>query len=98
MERWREGEGGKRREIGRGGGIKEELRRKRGGCEERGTRGGWRGCYVQVQSCFMSTETVSAIRDGKPRTATSTFTQLLSSGGMSSSVLLYLHRDRTDYH
>ena len=45
----------------------------------------------------MSTETVSAIRDGKPRTATSTFTQLLSSGGMSSSVLLYAHRARTTF-
>ena len=32
-----------------------------------------------VQYCFMSTETVQAIRDGEPRTSTSTFTQLLSS-------------------
>ena len=32
---------------------------------------------VQVQCCF--TETIRTIRDGEPRTATSTFTQLLSS-------------------
>jgi len=30
--------------------------------------------------CFTSTETIRAIRDGEPRTATSTFTQLLNSG------------------
>ena len=36
---------------------------------------------VQVQCCFTSAETdVRTIWDGKPRTATSTFTQLLSSG------------------
>ena len=33
------------------------------------------------------------IRDGEPRTATSTFTQLLNS---ESSVLLYVHRDRKE--
>ena len=32
-----------------------------------------------VQCCFTSTETTRLIRDGEPRTATSTFTQLLSS-------------------
>ena len=32
-----------------------------------------------VQCCFTSTETIRRIRDGKPRTATSTFTQLLNS-------------------
>ena len=32
-----------------------------------------------VQCCFTSTETIRTIRDGEPRTATSTFTQLLSS-------------------
>ena len=37
------------------------------------------------------------IRDGEPRTSTSTFTQLLSSVESTSSVLLYVHRDRTDY-
>ena len=35
--------------------------------------------WVQVQCCLMSTETVWTIRDGEPWTATSTFTQLLSS-------------------
>ena len=34
---------------------------------------------VQVQWCFTSTETIRAIRDGEPRTATSTFTHLLRS-------------------
>ena len=34
---------------------------------------------LQIQCCFTSTETVWAIRDGEPRTATPTFTQLLSS-------------------
>ena len=32
-----------------------------------------------VQCCFTSTETIRLIRDGESRTATSTFTQLLSS-------------------
>ena len=40
-------------------------------------------CYqdeqVHVQCCFTSTETIRFIRDGDPRTVTSTFTQLLSS-------------------
>ena len=31
---------------------------------------------VQVQCCFTSTETIQATRDGEPRTATLTFTQL----------------------
>ena len=39
--------------------------------------------YVQrdlrLQCCFTSTETVRTIKDGKPRTATSSFTQLLRS-------------------
>ena len=34
---------------------------------------------VQVQCCFTSTETIRTIRDGEPRTATSSLTQLLSS-------------------
>ena len=33
------------------------------------------------QSWFTSTETIRTIRDGEPRTATSTFTQLLTSEG-----------------
>ena len=32
-----------------------------------------------IQCCFTSTATVQTLRDGEPRTATSTFTQLLSS-------------------
>ena len=35
--------------------------------------------FTSVQCCFTSTETVRTIRDGEPRTATSTSTQLLSS-------------------
>ena len=45
-----------------------------------------------VQCCITSTETIQTTRDGGPRTATSTFTQLLSSD-TSSSVLLFVHRD-----
>ena len=42
---------------------------------------GLRGCKVTMtRCCFTSTETARLIRDGEPRTATSTFTQLLSSG------------------
>ena len=33
----------------------------------------------QVQCCFTSTETIRTIRDGQPRTSTSSFTQLLNS-------------------
>ena len=51
---------------------------------------------IQVQCCFASTETIRTIREGEPRTATSTFTQLLSSDG-SCSMLLYVHRDHTNY-
>ena len=40
--------------------------------------------FSSVQSCFASTETIRLIRDGEPRTATSTFTQLLSSEKASS--------------
>jgi len=42
------------------------------------------------------TETIRTIRDRKPRTATSTFTQLLLLVQFSS-VLLYVHRDRKYY-
>ena len=38
---------------------------------------------VRGQCCFTSTETVRTIRDGEPRTATSTFTQIMSSGLVS---------------
>ena len=35
---------------------------------------------ARVQCCFTSPETVGTIRVGEPKTSTSTFTQLLSSG------------------
>ena len=48
----------------------------------------------RVQCCFTSTENIRTIRYWKPRTVTSTFTQLLSSVVLGSgSVLLYVHRD-----
>ena len=54
--------------------------------------------FLFIKCCFTSTDTLKTIRDGEPRTATSTFTQYLSSAlFISSSVLLYVHRDRTDY-
>ena len=37
---------------------------------------------VSVLCCFTSTETLRLIRDGEPRTATSTFTQLQSSANL----------------
>ena len=37
-------------------------------------------CVSMVECCFTSTETVRLIRDGEPRTPTSTLTQLLNSG------------------
>ena len=40
-----------------------------------------------VQRCFKSKETVQTSRDGEPRTATSTLTQLLSSSGILGSRL-----------
>ena len=46
-----------------------------------------------VQCCFTSTETVRTFRDGEPRTSTSTFVLVLSS---VRSMLLYVHRNRTD--
>ena len=51
---------------------------------------------LSVQCYFTSTETVRTIRDGEHRTATSTFTQHLSSV-VHCSMLLYVHRDRTEY-
>ena len=35
----------------------------------------------RAHCCFTSTETIRTVRDGEPRTITSTFTQLLSFGG-----------------
>ena len=39
----------------------------------------WPRRRVRVQCCFTSTETIRTIREGEPRTATSTFTQFMSS-------------------
>ena len=51
---------------------------------------------VQVQCCFTSTETIRIIMDGETGTATSTFTQLLSSDtGDVSHHLIYLKENRT---
>ena len=47
------------------------------------------GCLRSV-----ATENMRLLRDGEPRTATSTFTQLLRSA-LSRSVSLYVHRDHT---
>ena len=53
---------------------------------------------VQVQRCFTSTEIIRTIRDGEPRAASSTFTQLLSFAWASaSSMLLYVHGGHKDY-
>ena len=42
--------------------------------------------------------TIRTVRNVEPRTATSTFTQLLSTElDGSSSVLLYVHRDHKDH-
>ena len=47
------------------------------------------GLYsAQVQCCFSSTKTVGTIRDGEPRTTTSTFTQLLGCIRLKFSVAL----------
>ena len=43
-----------------------------------------------IQRCFASTETTRLIRDGKPRMATSTFTQLLSSESVEVLVGLFI--------
>ena len=58
----------------------------------------FRDTYVfKFNAFFTSTETIRTSRDGEPRTATSTFTQLLSSAVyfffFFKSVLLYVHRE-----
>ena len=61
---------------------------------------GWgsRFCF-SFQCCFTCTETTRLIRDGEPKTATSTSTQLLSSDTTTGivSVLLYAHRNHQAY-
>ena len=51
---------------------------------------------VVFNCCFTPTETVRTNKDGGPRTATSTSTQLLSLVVQSGSLLHYVHRDRMD--
>ena len=48
-----------------------------------------------VQHCLMSTETVQTVRDGEPRTSTSTFTHLQSSDPQWFSVALLVQSVRT---
>ena len=48
--------------------------------------------FRTVQCCFTSTEDAGTVRDWGPRTAISSFTQLLSS--VYASVLLYDHRNQ----
>ena len=52
-----------------------------------------------VQCCFTSTEDVRTVRDGEPRTSTSTLTQLLNSDTPREFKLnvAYVHRDRRYY-
>ena len=52
--------------------------------------------HVQIQCCFTSTENIRTIRDREIRTATSTFTLLLSSECFYCSMFLYVQRDHTD--
>ena len=54
--------------------------------------------FLLLQWCFTSTKTTRTIRDGELRTATSAFTQLLSSKRRPfTSMLLYVHREHKDY-
>ena len=55
-------------------------------------------CVSVVQCCFTSTETIRLVRTGRPRTATSTFTQLLNSVrclqvGVVALLSVYKHND-----
>ena len=53
----------------------------------------------QVQCCCTSPKAVRSIKDRKPRTATSTFTQLLSSDSVPVQfTVAYVHRDHKDYY
>ena len=56
-----------------------------------------RSHHTFVQHCCTATGTRRTIREGRePRTATATFTQLVSSVNLSP-MLLHVHRDHTDY-
>ena len=50
--------------------------------------GVWR--WLMAECCFTSTETIGLVRDGEPRTATSTFAQLLTSVLWVHSVLMLM--------
>ena len=50
--------------------------------------------FLLLQCCFTSTATVRTFRDREPRTATSTFTQLMSTGDSQRPMFLYVHRKR----
>ena len=52
------------------------------------------GVFFFFECCFTSIETTSTIKDGEPRTATSIFTQLLTSVLL---MLFYVHRDHKHY-
>ena len=52
-----------------------------------------------MSNCFTSTETIRTVRDGEPRTATSTFAQLLSSANFKFNVALRPQRPyNKDYY
>ena len=53
--------------------------------------------FIQFNVALLYTETVRTIRVGEPRTATSTFTQFLSSEGIHLFVVLFVHRNRIVY-
>ena len=46
------------------------------------------GCLMFGRCCFTSTETVRTVRDREPKTATLTFTQLLSSESLLLSLII----------
>ena len=48
------------------------------------------GDAVRGQCCVASTETIRAVRDREPKTATSTFTQLMNSGNVVAVAVLYI--------
>ena len=55
--------------------------------------------YVQVQCCFTSTETIRTVTDQETRTATSTFTQLLSSHKTGAKRLCFIRGNtKTSLH
>ena len=54
------------------------------------------GSFFSYFMVLWFTETIRLIRDRQPKTAASTFTQLLSSEGLSS-VFLYVHRNNKAY-